>query len=548
MKKTFSLVLILALAMVTEVANADFVFGEPTNLGPTVNASANDFCPRVSTDGLSLFFPSVRAGGVGGLDIWVTTRATKDDPWGAPVNLGPTVNSSSDDYSLDISADGLSLYFVSKRPGGSGGYDAWVTTRITKNDPWNAPVNLGPTVNSSSDDYSLDISADGLTLHFTSNRGGGSGGHDVYVTTRPTTGDPWGAPVNLGPTVNGSSNEYTLGVSADGLSLYVVSDRGGGSGSLDIWVTRRTTANEDWGAIVNLGPEVNSSAVDGFPGPSADGRMLYFSSNRPGGSGGVDLWQIPISPVVDFNGDGIVDVKDVVIMTEHWGENQSLCDIGPTPFGDGIVDVQDLIVLTEYMELKDRTLIAHWALDEAEGDIAYDSVAANDAVVIGEAIWQPRGGMIDGALQLDGIDDYIDTPFVLNPADGRFSVFAWIKGGAPGQVVISQEINAGGANWLLADPQAGALMTELKGSSRSGGPLQSQTGITDGNWHRLGFVWDGSIRTLYVDDVEVAKDSHENLTGPNKGLHIGAGKAMEPGTYFSGLIDDVRIYNRAVKP
>lgn len=284
MKKTFPLVFILALGMIAEVANADFIFGEPTNMGPTVNASANDFCPRVSTDGLSLFFPSVRAGGVGGLDIWVTTRATKDDPWGAPVNLGATVNSSSDDYSLSISADGLALYFVSKRPGGSGGYDAWVTTRVTKNDPWAAPVNLGPTVNSSSDDYSLNISTDGLTLHFTSNRGGGSGGHGVYVTTRQTTSDLWGVPVNLGPTVNGSSNEYTLGVSADGLALYVVSDRGGGSGSLDIWVTRRTTANDDWGALVNLGPKVNSSAVDGFPGPSADGLMLYFSSNRPGGS------------------------------------------------------------------------------------------------------------------------------------------------------------------------------------------------------------------------------------------------------------------------
>lgn len=382
MKKTFPLVFILALGMIAEVANADFIFGEPTNMGPTVNASANDFCPRVSTDGLALFFPSVRAGGVGGLDIWVTTRATKDDPWGAPVNLGATVNSSSDDYSLSISADGLALYFVSKRPGGSGGYDAWVTTRVTKNDPWAAPVNLGPTVNSSSDDYSLNISTDGLTLHFTSNRGGGSGGHDVYVTTQQTTSDLWGVPVNLGPTVNGSSNEYTLGVSADGLALYVVSDRGGGSGSLDIWVTRRTTANDDWGALVNLGPKVNSSAVDGFPGPSADGLMLYFSSNRPGGSGGVDLWQIPITTVVDFNGDGTVDSTDTRIMVDHWGTDESLFDIYPMPWGDGTVDVQDLVVLAGhlYEDIDDPTLVAHWALDETEGMVVDDSPGTTTAM------------------------------------------------------------------------------------------------------------------------------------------------------------------------
>jgi len=144
-----------------------------------------------------------------------------------------------------------------------------------------------------------------------------------------------------------------------------------------------------------------------------------------------------------------------------------------------------------------------------------------------------------------GIDDYVSTPFVLNPADGKFSVFAWIKGGAPGQAVLSQ---AGGANWLCTDSFEGNLMTELKGSGRSGGPLLSQTFIIDDNWHRIGLVWDGSNRTLYVDDVTVAEDTQANLECSNNVLYIGAGKAMEPGSFWSGLIDDVRIYNRAVTP
>jgi hypothetical protein len=237
-------------------------------------------------------------------------------------------------------------------------------------------------------------------------------------------------------------------------------------------------------------------------------------------------------------------------MVDHWGENYRLCDIGPTPLGDGIVDVHDLIVLAEHLfeEVYDPTLVAHWKLDETEGDIAYDSVAVNDAIVFGGAVWQPEGGHVAGALQLDGIDDYLSTPFVLNPADGEFSVFAWIKGGAPGQVVISQ---IGGANWLLADPSEGKLRTSLlrSGEGRSDPqPLISEFIITDGAWHRVGFVWDASDRILYADDTEVAKDTQGGLGSSEGSLYIGAGSTLDAAGFFSGLIDDVRIYNRAITP
>jgi hypothetical protein len=256
---------------------------------------------------------------------------------------------------------------------------------------------------------------------------------------------------------------------------------------------------------------------------------------------------VQIEPVVDFNGDGIVDAADFCIMVDHWGENYSLCDIGPTPFGDGIVDVQDLIVLAEHLfeDVNDPTLVAHWALDEIEGDIAYDSANDNDGTVYGDPAWQPEGGMVDGALQLDGIGDYVSTPFVLNPADGKFSVFVWIKGGVPGQVVLSQ---IGGVNWLCTDSLEGNLMTELKGIGRNAAELLSQTIITDDEWHRIGFAWDGSYRTLYIDDVEVAKDAQDGLESATGSLYIGTGKAKEPGTLWFGLIDDVRIYGRAISP
>jgi sugar lactone lactonase YvrE len=252
-------------------------------------------------------------------------------------------------------------------------------------------------------------------------------------------------------------------------------------------------------------------------------------------------------PTVDFNGDEIVDIDDLLILIEHWGTDDPLCDIGPMPWGDGIVDVADLEVLMSYwqQQVLPVELVAYWKLDEIEGDIASDSANNNDGTVYGDPTWQPEGGMVDGALQLDGIDDYVRTPFVLNPSDGKFSVFAWIKGGAPGQAVLSQ---MGGANWLCTDSLEGNLMTELRGPGRGAGALMSQTVITDGDWHRIGLVWDGSQRILYVDDVEVAIDTKSGLGSSESGLYIGTGKAMEPGSFWSGLIDDVRIYNRAVMP
>jgi len=544
MKKKISLVLVLALGLTAEVANADFIFGTPTNLGPIVNSSSIDWSPSISADGLTLYFASNRPGGFGDSDLYVATRKTSNHDWGEPANLGPAVNSSAPENDPSISTDGLSLYFRSNRPGGYGGQDIWIATRATTNDDWGTPVSLGPVVNSLSDEWIPKISVDGLSLFFGSNRPGGLGDFDIWVTTRRTTNEDWEKPVNLGPPVNSSSFERAPSISADSLSLFLISNRPGGLGGIDLWVSRRPRTNEPWEIPVNLGPAVNSSTNDVSPYILSDGSALLFSSNRTGGFGSYDIWQVSINPVVDFNGDGIVDVKDIVIITEHWGENYPLCDIGPMPWGDGIVDVQDLVVLTEYIEPLDRTLIAHWTLDETEGMFAVDSAGDNDAVVIGGATWQPGSGQVDGALQLNGVDGYAITGAVLNPADGPFSVLAWINGGAPGQVVVSQQNSA---NWLTTDAE-GNLMTELKGAGRSTGPLFSETVITDGQWHRIGLVWDGSHRTLYVDGVVVADDIQPGLQGSQMGLYIGTGKAMESGTYFSGLIDDVRIYNRAVSP
>jgi len=551
MKK--AIVMLLVLCMAAELAKADFTFGTPINLGPTVNSSSRDFSASISADGLSLFFISNRPGGVGGLDIWVTTRETLDDEWGTPANLGPTINTPVGEWGVSISSDGLSLYFDTSQSGSVAINDLWVATRATTDDDWGNPVNLGPTVNSSGDDYTSSISADDLSLYFMSNRSGGVGAYDLWVTTRETIHDPWGTPVNLGPTVNSSAFDVFPGISADGLLLFFASfasDGSGGYSRTDIWVTRRATTNDDWGEPVNLGSTVNSSAFEDYPNVSADGSTLFFRTSLSGLNSGGDIWQAPIIPIVDLNADGIVDATDMCIMVDYWGTDEPLCDIGPMPWGDGVVDVEDLKVLAEnlFEEVSDPTLIAHWGLDEAEGDTAYNSAADCDGTLMGGPVWQPDGGAVAGALQFDGIDDYVSTDPALNPADGKFSAIVWVKGGAPGQAVLSQ---TDGASWLCTDSVEGYLMTELTNSGRSSvGPMLSQANITDGNWHRIGFVWDGSYRYLYVDGAEVAKDTApvSDLESAGGGLNFGVGSTLAPGTFFSGLIDDIRIYNRAVRP
>jgi hypothetical protein len=125
------------------------------------------------------------------------------------------------------------------------------------------------------------------------------------------------------------------------------------------------------------------------------------------------------------------------------------------------------------------------------------------------------------------------------------SVFAWVKGGTPGQVILSQ---AGGANWLVADAKTGALMTDLQSGARSSKALRSNVAITDGQWHRIGLTWDGATRTLCVDGVVAAQDAADSLKSAFGGMNIGTAKDLASGTFWSGLIDDVRIYNRVVKP
>ncbi|NQV36044.1 MAG: hypothetical protein HQ515_25360 [Phycisphaeraceae bacterium] len=244
----------------------------------------------------------------------------------------------------------------------------------------------------------------------------------------------------------------------------------------------------------------------------------------------------------DFNADGVVDTLDMHIMVDSWGRDDPTCDIAPVPLGDGIVDIQDMNAMAQYMEAVDTRLIMHLRLDETGCDIANDSATHHDGILNGEPIWMPAHGVLGGTLQFDGIDDYVAGPFVLNPTAGPFSFCAWIKTASPGSVIVSQ------ANvfydWLSIDA-SGKLMTPLSYPMPA---LMSDAVVTDESWHHIGLVSDGVGKTLYVDGVEVASDTLKPVLPLNGGLTLGAGKVLEPDSFFTGLIDDVRIFNVALEP
>jgi gluconolactonase len=283
-----------------------------------------------------------------------------------------------------------------------------------------------------------------------------------------------------------------------------------------------------------------------FGGP--DRKTLYITAGRSLYSLLMRVQGASLLP--DFNVDEHMDFLDYARLAQSWKLDDPNVDLGPTTLGDGIIDLRDIAMLTNNWlgEVLPVGLRAYWKLDEPNGTVACDSAWAFDANVIGDMLWQPDGGMVDGALEFDGNDDYISTPYVLDPAEGAFSVFAWIKGGAPGQVILSQKESA---DWLSTDQVEGKLFTNI--SPQKGRtpipPLVTEVIVTDGDWHHVSLVWDGSERILYVDGFESARDLlSRDPKSSREGLHIGAGKGCEVGSFWSGLIDDVRLYDCVVTP
>jgi hypothetical protein len=321
--------LMLGLAYLAARNNAPAALtGEPApggqnmavNMAPAINSEFRDSEPSFTADGRTMYFNCRNA------DICVShlIGTWEQGSWTTPELLDAPISTGYLEVEPLISAAGDKLYFQSNRPArrfqgkpflspfvttslfvvdymaetklgvslfdGLGLADVWVSFRV--NGAWSEPRNLSdvpgePPVNTAYHDHCLSFSADGDEAFWTSTRPGGYGGNDIWTSRR--VDGKWSEPENLGPHVNGPGDEHHSVPTSDGRSLFVTSNREGGYGADDIYITNRG-ADEHWKHLVNLGPQINGPGDDRCPAWTPDGEIFLFDSTRAGGSGSIDLW------------------------------------------------------------------------------------------------------------------------------------------------------------------------------------------------------------------------------------------------------------------
>lgn len=301
------------------------IFGMPQNMGETLNSPVLDSQPLISPNGLSLYFASTRTGGLGGTDIWVSQRATLTSAWGAPQWLGATVNTNANDFASSFSLDGRQMFISSTRTDGLGVRDIWLSTRTDPNNDfgWTSPVNLGAPVNTACSDFAATYFEDTTTginsLIFARECDPTQPPfHDLYQSTRNADGT-FNVPVPI-TELNSVGTETRTAIRRDGLEIFITSSRPGGLGqpppappTFDIFVSTRASTTAPWNPPVLVGG-LNTADTEQSLSLSPDGSTLYFTSNRPGGSGNEDLYSatrvsVNRTPTPDFDGDGRSDIS-----------------------------------------------------------------------------------------------------------------------------------------------------------------------------------------------------------------------------------------------
>ncbi|WP_231424516.1 MULTISPECIES: OmpA family protein [Pedobacter] len=279
----------------------------PTNLGNGVNTTDSEYFPALTADGETLIFTRQVNGNE---DFW--SSQFKNNSWGLATPLSAKINTTRyNEGAQTISPDGKYLFFTGcNRPDGLGRCDIYVSHREGKD--WGEPYNVGKPVNSEYWESQPAISPDGKTLYFISNRPGGSGGYDIWKSTI-TDDAKWGPAVNLGPEINTAYDENTPFLHADGKTLYFSSDGLPGFGSKDIYYSRMDDAGK-FQKPINLGYPINSFDDESGLIVSADGNFGMFSSNLKDGFGGQDIYSFGIpeaaKPLKVSYVKGIVRDKD----------------------------------------------------------------------------------------------------------------------------------------------------------------------------------------------------------------------------------------------
>jgi outer membrane protein OmpA-like peptidoglycan-associated protein len=259
------------------------------NAGNQVNSHFHEYSPLVSADGNTMIFTSNRSeddykikSGTNFEDIYIARKS--GSAWGVPEKISPNINIKFHDAAASLSADGKTLFLYYEEGAGD------IYTSTFEAGEWSKPVPLSRNINTPLFwETSACISADGKKLYFTSNRPGGKGELDIYVSELDDKGS-WGKAVNLGGTINTPGNEDSPFIHADGVTLYFSSDGHPSMGSNDIF--RSELHNGKWSRPHNMGYPLNSIEYDGFFSISADKKTGYYSTIREDGLGEADIYTI----------------------------------------------------------------------------------------------------------------------------------------------------------------------------------------------------------------------------------------------------------------
>jgi outer membrane protein OmpA-like peptidoglycan-associated protein/tetratricopeptide (TPR) repeat protein len=267
---------------VSHPASNNYQF-KPVNLGDSINSAMSEYYPTISLDGNTLIF--TRRVNDTNEDFYESTRS--GGVWSQAHSLPGNINTNENEGAACISQDGQWLIFNGcQYPDGMGSCDLYISYLTA--DGWSAPENMGDSINSEFWDVAPSLSPDKRDLYFASNRPGGYGGSDIYVSHRLLNGQ-WSAAENLGPTINTIGDEGTPFIHADNQTLYFNSTGHPGYGNNDLFLTRKQP-DGTWGKPENLGYPINTIDDQGDVVIASDGRTAYYASDLGDSRGELDLY------------------------------------------------------------------------------------------------------------------------------------------------------------------------------------------------------------------------------------------------------------------
>ena len=257
------------------------------NLGPVVNSRSDEYFPFLSNDQSLIYFTRRRPGA----DENLLIARSNGNGWQNPAPLSNILNSPLNEGMSTLVRDGRRMYFTAcNREAVLGPCDIWEAELERDEVKKVSPMNGNP--NSDQWESQAAISCDGSTLYFASNRPGGRGGTDIWFSKRQNNGS-WSEPQNMGPQINTAQDEEAPFISNDENALYFSSTGHLGMGDQDIFVSFRD-AEKKWGEPTNLGPKINTPHRELGFFLSADGKTGYFASDRPNGFGGMDIYRVEL--------------------------------------------------------------------------------------------------------------------------------------------------------------------------------------------------------------------------------------------------------------